>query len=157
MNTTKKECASWWILFSHWSAEKFASRGLSNGDHMIPKTAAMSEYGYPKKERLLKRSDYLLLSRTGETCHKKHFLCIYKKGCANCSRMGITVSKKVGPAVTRNRIKRLCREFFRQNKSKLGGAWDINIIAKRSVANASREQALESLNGIFLVIAENQS
>jgi ribonuclease P protein component len=71
--------------------------------------------------------------------------------------VGITVSKKVGPAVIRNRIKRVCREFFRHNRQGLVGAWDINFIAKRSAAQASRKQAWDSLNEIFLAIAEKQS
>jgi len=117
-------------------------------------TATMSEYGYPKQERLLKRGDYLSLARGGETYHRRHFLCIYKKGSGNTSRLGLTVSKKVGPAVTRNRIKRICREFFRLNKHRLEDAWDINLIAKKSAASATREQVRACLNDIFLKIAE---
>jgi ribonuclease P protein component len=114
----------------------------------------MSEYGYPKEERLLKRGDYLSLSRGGERCHEKHFLCIYKKGVGERSRLGVTVSKKVGTAVTRNRLKRLCREFFRLNHHRLGRPWDMNIIARHTAGAAPRKQALKSLDEIFKVIAE---
>ena len=123
---------------------------------MIPQITAMSEYGYPKEERLLKRGGYLALSRDGEKCHKKYFLCIYKKRGGARSRLGITVSKKVGTAVIRNRLKRMCREFFRHNKCGLESAWDINIIAKHSAGTATRKQALRSLDEIFKVIAENR-
>jgi len=114
----------------------------------------MSEYGYSKQERLLKRGDYLSLNRDGKKYHRRYFLCIYKKGPGNRSRLGLTVSKKVGPAVTRNRIKRACREFFRLNKHLLGGAWDINLIAKKSAATAAREQVITCLQEIFSKIAQ---
>ena len=123
---------------------------------MIPQIKVMSEYGYPKEERLPKRGDYLSLSRAGEKCHKKHFLCIYKKRGGAQSRLGITVSKKVGTAVTRNRLKRMCREFFRYNKRRLESPRDINIIAKHSAGEAPRKQALKSLDEIFKVIAESR-
>jgi ribonuclease P protein component len=49
------------------------------------------------------------------------------------SRLGITVSKKVGSAAERNRIRRLVREFFRLNRSRLSTPQDIVIIAKRNI------------------------
>jgi len=117
-------------------------------------TANMSEYGYPKQDRLLKGGDYLSLGRGGAKYHRQHFLCIYKKGPGDRSRLGLTISKRVGPAVTRNRLKRTCREFFRLNKHLLGDAWDINLIAKKSAATATREQVRTCLHEIFLRIAE---
>lgn len=45
-------------------------------------------------------------------------------------RIGITVSRKVGTAVIRNRIKRLVREYYRHHKGAFV-ALDVNVIARR--------------------------
>jgi len=117
----------------------------------------MLDNRYPKTSRLLKRSDYWTLFKNGAKCSRKHFLCFYTRARGDQNRLGITVSKKVGKAVSRNRIKRLCREFFRFNNRSLGGPWDVSLVARPSVAGASRQQALKSLEDIFKVIAGKQS
>lgn len=65
------------------------------------------------------------------------------------TRLGITVSKKVGCAVQRNRIKRLCREFFRCNRHRLKVKRDINLIAKRQAGGCSNEDVRCSLENLF--------
>ena len=72
-----------------------------------------------------------------------------KKNAKEKVRLGITVTKKVGCANVRNRIKRQTREFFRINKHRLHGVCDINIIAKKEAAVVSSEQLNKSLNEIF--------
>ncbi len=62
------------------------------------------------------------------------------------SRYGFSVSKRVGKAVTRNRIKRLLREVLRRMPVKPG--WDIVFIARSAVAGAdfvSLEETVEVL------------
>lgn len=46
------------------------------------------------------------------------------------ARLGITVTRRVGGAVRRNRIKRLVREWFRIHSRDLG-AFDVVVVAKR--------------------------
>ena len=51
--------------------------------------------------------------------------------------------------LARNRIKRILREYFRQNRHVITGRWDINIIAKKNTSGLSRDQAFLSLQNIF--------
>ena len=52
---------------------------------------------------------------------------------ASHARVAVLVSKRHGPAVTRNRIKRLCREAFRLTRPELPGAWDYCILPRAGV------------------------
>ena len=69
----------------------------------------------------------------------------------NSSRYGISVSKRVGKAVVRNRVKRLLREILRVIPLEPG--WDIIFIARPAAANANYA-SLERLIGDLLSRAE---
>ena len=89
--------------------------------------------GFPRDERLLKRRDFLRISGQGNKLHTSSFIILWMESPVSAVRIGITVSGKVGNAVTRNRLKRLIREFYRNNKSLFGPA-DYTIIARQSAA-----------------------
>lgn len=107
--------------------------------------------GFDKSGRIRKRVEFIQLSKTGKKLYLKNFIFIYNAGSTSVSRLGITASRKVGNAVKRNRIKRLLREFFRNNRDSFPLA-DYNIIA-RSGAAALGHVALfqELLNGVSRV------
>ena len=61
----------------------------------------------------------------------------------------MTVTRRVGPAVQRNRIKRLVREYFRQHRDEISGAWDLNIIAKFGASRITNAALRNSLAALF--------
>ncbi|HEU0264514.1 MAG TPA: ribonuclease P protein component, partial [Geobacterales bacterium] len=68
---------------------------------------------FRKSVRLRQRADFLRLSAQGRKLHTAHFLILRGIPQTDSGRLGITVTRKVGNAVIRNRIKRLLREFYR--------------------------------------------
>jgi ribonuclease P protein component len=106
-------------------------------------------FSFTKADRILKRSEFITLSKLGRKVQDTDFIAYFLPGQHDHSRLGITVTKKVAQAVERNRIKRLVREFFRLNRRCLSGRWDINVIAKRQSAGITSEKAFRSLQNLF--------
>src|SRR5688500_10353590 len=85
--------------------------------------------------RLRQRADYLAVQTDGTKTHGRHILGIARKRSDSqlAGRLGLTVTKKVGNAVVRNRIKRMVREWMRLHGWVPPG-WDIVVVAKDSAA-----------------------
>jgi len=88
--------------------------------------------------RRMRRSDYLTSTSEGVRRPTKFFIAfLFDRGDGGRSRLGITVTRKVGGAVRRNRIKRLLREWFRSRRSEFGSC-DLVLIAKRECPESLR-------------------
>jgi len=88
-------------------------------------------------ERIRKQKDFLHLYKKGKRYRGKYFTLVYLSSALSFSRMAVVVSKKVGNAVKRNKIKRWIRTLFRRNKHMLKYPFDIIIIAKKEILEAS--------------------
>ncbi len=88
--------------------------------------SAVQPKSFPKEARLLKSREFFL--QPCERFHTPHFRFFYSR--EGSGRLGVSLSKKVlRHAVARNRVKRLLREVFRQERSELRGV-DLHIIGR---------------------------
>lgn len=67
----------------------------------------------------------------------------YKKNRTGHNRLGLTVGKKVGNAVIRNRVRRKLKEIYRLHETEIKAGFDIVIVARVKSQNA-KYAALES-------------
>lgn len=110
----------------------------------------MKSFSFPKKERLLNRKDFVNLNRLGKRYRTRHFTVIFKQNRLDITRLGITVSKKIGNAVKRNKVKRLIREFYRTHKSSFPQGYDIVVIANEGAYGLAYRKIKEELGEIIL-------
>jgi ribonuclease P protein component len=88
---------------------------------------------FRKAEKILKRKDYQAIYQRGSRRYSKNFVIVRSINETGVKRLGISVSKKAGSAVKRNRLKRLIREFFRLHKSRIADSQDIIIVTKKGI------------------------
>ena len=73
------------------------------------------------------------------------YLVLYaRKNRTGTNRVGITVSKKLGKAHIRNRIRRRVREVYRLNEAAFRPGWDIVVVVRSRAIDASFAQLTES-------------
>ena len=86
----------------------------------------------------MRRGDFVASSEFGERRTTRFFIVLLRdRKDGGPTRLGITVTRKVGGAVRRNRIKRLAREWFR-SRSREFGSCDLVLIAKRDMPQSLR-------------------
>ena len=66
------------------------------------------------------------------------------------NRVGVTVGKKLGHAVVRNRVRRRLREVYRLNEAKFAPGWDIVVVARSRCITAD----FQKLTQAYLSLAE---
>ena len=73
------------------------------------------------------------------------YLVLYaRKNRTDTNRVGITVSKKLGHAVVRNRVRRRLREVYRLNEDKFQPGWDIVVVARTRAIYAEFAQLTDA-------------
>jgi len=104
---------------------------------------------FSAEARLKKRYEFQAVYRMGCKIITPHFLLLVHTGERSCSRLGVTVSRKVGNAVVRNRVKRAIREFYRLNMHRFSQTTDLSVIAKKGAGRISTTQIWLELDKLF--------
>lgn len=96
-------------------------------------TEKATENGLRPRDRLRASRDFRRVSREGRRASSQSFVVLVaqRAGATGSARVGLTVSRQVGGAVVRNRVKRRLREWFRTSRLRRSGPVDVVVIARR--------------------------
>ena len=91
-------------------------------------TPAPSGESFPPRARLRKKREFERVFSAGMRCSAPALRLIIARNEAGIPRLGLAVSRKVGGAVIRNRLKRRLREIFRRERGLLPEPLDIVVV-----------------------------
>jgi ribonuclease P protein component len=98
------------------------------------------ESAFGRGQRLRVRSDFDRVFQKGTRVGGRLFLVIGLPNGRQEDRLGLAVSRKVGSAVTRNRIRRLLREGFRRLPRPRGRGLDLVVVARPQMVGMSQAE-----------------
>ena len=88
--------------------------------------------------------DFRRIYRRGRSAVAGGVVVYCLKNRAGGSRLGVTVSKKLGHAVVRNRVRRRIRELYRLNRDKMRSGWDVIIVGRSRSISGSFQKMTEA-------------
>ena len=99
-----------------------------------------------KEQRIKKNEEFSAVFNHGRSVANRQFvLYVLKKEDQEQFRLGLSVSKRVGNAVVRNRIKRLIRTVFQETQHSLVPSYDYVVIARKPAASMDYKEFHSSL------------
>jgi ribonuclease P protein component len=93
-----------------------------------------------KQYRLRNSAQIAHVRRRGRSWHNPWFVLIVQPNDRQESRFAFSVSRRLGKAVVRNRVKRVMRDCVRRRLSTIHGGWDVLLIARAPAQAASFAQ-----------------
>jgi len=113
----------------------------------------------PGRGRLSRSAEFDRVFRHGRShAGRDLVLYVFPRGSEeNQPRLGLSVSRKVGGAVERNRVKRLLREAFALESSRLPAGTDAVVVARRGARDLAERGGLEAIRTALAELVEKVS
>ena len=89
----------------------------------------VTRFRFPRSRRILRPSEFVAVYDHGHSVRRGPLL-IHALGARETTRLGLSVSRKVGNAVVRNRVKRRLRDAFRRLQHDLPAGYDLVITVR---------------------------
>jgi ribonuclease P protein component len=100
--------------------------------------------GLPASLRLRRPAEFRDVLKKGERTGDRLLLVSALRTGSDRYRFGLSVSKRVGGAVVRNKVKRRLREALREMSGAGGGGWDVVVSARPAAAEAEFSELRQS-------------
>ena len=102
------------------------------------------------RARLSRSADFDRVFRRGRShASRELVLYVFPRDDDDGTRLGLSVSRKVGGAVQRNRVKRLLREAFAEESAGLPPGTDAVIVARQEAWNLAERAGLAGIQGVL--------
>jgi len=102
----------------------------------------------PSRGRLSRSAEFERVYRQGRSTANRHLvLYTFPNATTERPRLGLSVSRKVGGAVERNRVKRLLREAFAQTEANLRAGQDVVVVARPGAGELAGREGLAGVTG----------
>jgi ribonuclease P protein component len=100
---------------------------------------------FPSAARVRRRVEYLAIQNRGRRLVGPNLLLFALPALPGGGRLGVTVSKKVGGAVLRNRVKRWIRDCYRRRRPEFPPGLDLVVVARPPAAQADHRAVCNEL------------
>ena len=98
--------------------------------------------------RLRKSNEFAAIAKSGRSWRTRHLVLRTLQQERDSNQFGFSVSRRVGNAVVRNRLKRRLREIVKQLPTSDG--WDIVLSPRNGAAEINFEELRNQVRGLFL-------
>ena len=99
-----------------------------------------------RRGRLTRSAEFERVYRQGRSQANRHLVLYAFPNTSAGSRVGFSVSRKVGGAVERNRVKRLLREAFDRSRPRLADGQDVVVIARPDARDLAEREGLAGID-----------
>ncbi|MCP4641252.1 MAG: ribonuclease P protein component [bacterium] len=107
------------------------------------------QFIFPRHERLTRKADYLDVYQCGSKRVGRQFVCYTVRRQGQGRKIGFAVSRRVGNAVVRNRVKRYIREFYRTHRGQLADDVYMVLVARQGAATLDFRQCSEAIRQLL--------
>ncbi len=105
--------------------------------------------GFGRDRRVRSRRDFAAIYGDRRSIRNRNLTFCWRPAPGDCSRLGLSVGRRIGNAVQRNRVKRILREVFRREAGTFSRPLDIIVIPRSFRTAADFDEMLSSFRHLL--------